>query len=316
MISIPALGNTYCTITMNLKHRSDVSAIAAAMLMDNDEQEILGHLPIGEAVIKLQGRFTRPFQIRIPHMEIPKGSVDDASLIQHMTALTGIVPNSEPELETSGDLPEVSDDELRFLKDVGEHPLSGVVERYKRLRVNRRKGNDRKESCIMKGLSSPVDIPTRSGKVVLLNISRTGRSVLRQNGVEIGEYKLSGGLEHEYWKGKVAAHFEDLGFAVNIEEGDDDFQAAYTDIVLRKNGYSLAIEIETGKSDWRANIRKNLKKRLTKVILAVTNEQAEQLIKEKAEKEFESVSVIPVWHLLEIQNADELLEPSTDGDPP
>ena len=297
MISIPALGNTYTTITMNLKHRSDVSAIAAAMLMDNDEQEILGQLAIGEAVVKLQGRWTQPFQVRIPYIDIPKGSVDEATLIQHMTTLTGIVPNSEEYLPTP--MPGITEGEERFLKDIAEHPLSGVVERYKRLGTNRRKGNDWKEQCFLKELITPIDIPTRSGKVVLLKLTKFGEATLRQRHIDVPAPSRWGGLEHEYWKGKIGKHLLGLGFDVTIEEGNENFENAYTDIVARKNGKAIAIEVETGKSDWRANVTKNLKKRVDRIILAVTNEEAEKKIREQSQTDFGVVTVMAAWKLLE-----------------
>ena len=242
MISIPALGNTYSTITMNLKHRSDVAAISAAMLLEKEEQEILGQLAIGEAVVKLQGRWTRPFQVRIPHIEIPKGSVNDASLIQHMTTLTGMVPNSPPTEEQVAALPDLTEQEEGFLLDVANNPLSGVVERYRRLSTNRRKGNDWKEKCILKSLLKPVDIPTRSGKVVLLKLTKLGRAVLEQRNHAIPTSSRWGSLEHEYWKEKIARHLTGLGYAVTLEERNKHFDNSFTDIVARKDGKIAAIE--------------------------------------------------------------------------
>ena len=66
-----------------------------------------------------------------------------------------LVPNST-EIEVP--LPTVTEDELKMLVDVLEHPYAGVVERYKRLGVSRRKGNDWKETCLLKDLVKPVDI--------------------------------------------------------------------------------------------------------------------------------------------------------------
>lgn len=40
LISVPALGNTYTTIAMNLKHRSDVNAVGAAMLLEEEGNEL------------------------------------------------------------------------------------------------------------------------------------------------------------------------------------------------------------------------------------------------------------------------------------
>ena len=76
-ISLPALGNTYTTICLNLKHSRDVNAIAQCMLMDGKGKEILGALKIGQAVVRLQGRIPRPFLIQIPEFELQKGSVPD-----------------------------------------------------------------------------------------------------------------------------------------------------------------------------------------------------------------------------------------------
>ena len=62
-ISVPALGNTYTTICLNLKHSRDVSAMGQAMLLDTKERDILGTLEVGYAAVKLQGRGARPFLI-------------------------------------------------------------------------------------------------------------------------------------------------------------------------------------------------------------------------------------------------------------
>ena len=93
-----------------------------------------------------------------------------------------------------------------------------------------------------------------------------------------------------------------------IEEGNENFENAYTDIVARKDGKAIAIELETGKSDWRANVTKNLKKRVDRIILAVTNEEAEQKIREHSQTEFGTVSVMPAWKLLAISYGERLMD--------
>jgi hypothetical protein len=50
LISTPSLGNSYCTIAMNLKHGNDTSAIGRAMLLNEELRECLGRLPVGEAL--------------------------------------------------------------------------------------------------------------------------------------------------------------------------------------------------------------------------------------------------------------------------
>ncbi len=291
-----AIGNSYTTICMNLKHRSDVSAMASAMLLDEDERDILGELPIGAAVVKLQGRWTRPFLIQIPHQKIPKGEVSDSSLVQLMQRHMDIVPNPAPEVGAPP--PEVSDGELALLRDVCEHPYSGVVERYKRLALSRRKGNERKEACLVKELVRPVDIPTRSGKLVLLELTAMGRAALRQHGSEVPDGTRHGGLEHEYWKHTIAGVLERRGYCVQLEEG----RPHRTDIIATKNEITWAIEIETGKSDWKANIRHNTKAGHDNILVLATNEDAYKHVEAWLAAESlnqEAVHMIHAWDFLD-----------------
>jgi hypothetical protein len=89
--------------------------------------------------------------------------------------------------ETESDTPgkELPDGEKALLVDVMQYPLSGVVERYLRLGVSRRKGTTWKETCVQRDVIIPVDIPTRSGRTTLLQISEGGKRVLRELGHEV-----------------------------------------------------------------------------------------------------------------------------------
>jgi len=311
MIAIPALGNTYATITMNLKHRSDVSAIAAAMLMEDDEKEILGRLPIGEAVVKLQGRWPRPFQVKVPHRALPKGCIGDSELIQRMRELIDIVPNSPTEEETKQEQESPALDpteaELSLLRDVAIHPLSGVVERYRRLRISRRKGNSLKETCLERDWLRPIDIPTRSGRVVLLDLTQSGQEHVRKTGIEIPDRSRWGSLEHEYWKRKVANRLENLGYVVKIEEPVN----GYTDLIAEKDDQHVAVEIETGKSDWQANLTKNQKKGFDRIIIVATSEEAFRKLELPKETAESGVTICLAWEVEDTRN-DSVFGPQDD----
>lgn len=308
MISIPALGNTYTTITMNLKHRSDVSAVAAAMLLDDGEQELLGRLPVGSAIVKLQGRWPTPFEVRIPHKKIVKGAVDDAMLVRHMQerdplraharrAAVEILPSQTVESPALSSA-QLSATEEAFLLDIAAHPFSGVVQRYRRLETNRRKGNAWKEQCLERELIAAVDIPTREGRVVLLQLTDQGRAVLEALGHQAPPPSRWGGLEHEYWKDRVRTHFEEMEFAVTEEAPVNGF----TDLVVETPAGPLGVEIETGKSDWRKNLEKNLRKGFARVlIVATTPEFCQALRFEEAVREMPTVAVITAQELVELR---------------
>ncbi len=84
LLSVPAIGNTYATICMNLKERNDVNLMASCLSLDYSEKDILTRLEVGQAVVKLQGRHTAPFLVSIPKVEIKKGVVTDAQVTERM----------------------------------------------------------------------------------------------------------------------------------------------------------------------------------------------------------------------------------------
>jgi len=148
-ISLPALGNTYCTICFNLKHKSDVGAMAQAMLLKDEEKDALGSLPVGQAIVKLQGRTSRPFLIQVPEFDIHKGVVTDQSLKERMGSSESPQthlpqpPLNIPLIQESHS--SIPDPVLAFLKDVRDYPDSGIAQRYKRLALSVRQGQKLKE---------------------------------------------------------------------------------------------------------------------------------------------------------------------------
>jgi len=84
LLSIPALGNTYTTVCFGLKERSDISVMASALNLNGEDRDILTKLEVGQAIVKLQGRWSDPFLIEVPKVDINKGSVTDDLLKQRM----------------------------------------------------------------------------------------------------------------------------------------------------------------------------------------------------------------------------------------
>ena len=138
-ISLPALGNTYCTITMNLKHSKDVNTMSQCMLLsESKDKEILGSLDVGYAMVKLQGRYPKPFLIRIPEFEVKKGIISDEYIRKKMVGVcyketSNTFHSENPQNNYQEDLSEqnLSELELQFLMDVFKYPdhatLQGIV---------------------------------------------------------------------------------------------------------------------------------------------------------------------------------------------
>jgi ATP-dependent helicase/DNAse subunit B len=58
-----------------------------------------------------------------------------------------------------------------------------------------------------------------------------------------------------------------------------------TDVVARKDNQKIAIEIETGKSDFMRNIRQDLSARYDKIIVVATDKSAYEKIEKSLAKE-------------------------------
>lgn len=77
LVSLPALGNTYTTICFNLKTKQDIEAASKCLLLNREEEPVLGMLDIGKAVVKIQGRYQRPFLIQVPLLNLPTKPKDN-----------------------------------------------------------------------------------------------------------------------------------------------------------------------------------------------------------------------------------------------
>jgi len=191
-ISLPALGNTYCTICMNLKHRKDISTMSQCMLLDGKEADLLGELEVGQAIVKLQGRIPRAFMIELPEFEIKKGATTDEEVRERMWPIledrlkSGETPEEwaelegEEELEIGGE-PQAPETEAEpdlkklFLEDVREYPESGIGERYHRLGISVRQGQRLKAELVGKGLIEEAEKKTRTGRLRVIRLTGEGR---------------------------------------------------------------------------------------------------------------------------------------------
>ena len=206
-ISMPSLGNTYATFCFNLKHRTDVSAISQAMLLEDDQKQLVGQLPIGQAVARLQGRGRGPFTIQVPEVPIKKGTVTDADVMQHMSRL-GLLPVrqqhwperddlSHPSLDPavgaraagdvtlehasgdSGDTAAQGSDleprELALFADIVRYADSGVAERYKRLGISVRQGQKLKRALLDLGLIMEQVELTARGRIRMIRLTDSGQ---------------------------------------------------------------------------------------------------------------------------------------------
>jgi len=305
LISKPALGNTYTTFAFNLKHRGDLAMMQDCLLLDKEQTGYLGRLEVGWATVKLQGRWFFPFLVKIPLVKVEKGSVTDSVLKQKQSfarklysqrgcsARIPVIPGNSGLFRTQdtaeraiphkgklekekrnngknkGCTIKLTTQQRRLLKDIWLYPTSTITERYDRLRFSSRLGNSIQNSLLASSFISSSFVPLPSGRIKILILTDKGRKEL---GINTSESDRHGGAEHRYWCKLLAGHLRKRGYSVTKEAPIGGGKAV--DILAVKNGKRIAFEIETGKSDAVANVKKCLKAGIDKVVVVATSSGA------------------------------------------
>jgi energy-coupling factor transporter ATP-binding protein EcfA2 len=169
------------------------------------------------------------------------------------------------------ELPKMTRESILFLADVAAEPLSTTVARYQRLNLSRRRGNAVRQSLASAGIIEAVALATRSGQVVLCELTDAGRSVCSAVGIDPGPRSRES-LEHRFWVDQAAAHFEKKGYEVTREHPIKGNGAV--DILAVRPGRRVAVEVETGRSDIRANLAKMEQADFDCVVLLATSPEA------------------------------------------
>ena len=311
LLSKVAFANSYATLALSQKLRGDIQALAGAMNLTDEQRDSLSTLPIGSAVVRLADEHPEAFLVRIPRCPIQEGCVTDADVRSRMAgyptksapdnvqqpnpAVVSPLPLSDknhlfntthppsPEESrqmTQSSIPEsvteppqetLSREEIRLLADIAARPLSTTVSRYQRLNLSRRRGNAMRQHLADAGIIEAVPLATRSGQVVLNQLTDHGRSVCESVGIDPGPVPRAS-LEHQYWVMKVSGQFEKRGYEVTAEHpipGDGT-----VDLLAVRPGERVAIEVETGKSDIKENLAKLRNAGLDRVVFVATSPAA------------------------------------------
>jgi hypothetical protein len=313
-MAITALGNTYCTIAMNLKHRLDVNTIADACLLDLEQREHLGRLPVGAAIVKLQDRWTSPFLVRFPKVEITKGEVSDGLLalltlpyklpsldrprlcpiaaIPAPTVKTSPVPPSS--VPPKGALVELSGPARRLLADVVAEPSSGVTQRYSRLGLSRREGTALKETLVRDEIVREVFVSLPGGRVTLLEPTDEGWRILGQ----AGPPARHGGPVHRFWMARIKEHLEAEGFEVAVEAPQDEGRTL--DLTAQRDDALVAVEVEVSGRRLEASLEKLQASRASRRLLACADKSVLERAKELMARSSSptTIETVHVWSFL------------------
>jgi hypothetical protein len=266
--------------------------------LDSEQAGYLGRLEVGWAVVKLQGRWFFPFLVKLPLVRMRKGAVTDedvrrryaqtqdqdaigvqaqaadSAVISSQEADSAPIPSADSQMEgipaagkeeNEGCAIRLTTQEGQFLTDVWEHPTSTVTDRYHSLNLSPRRGTGLQKVLLSRTLISSCPIVIGRSRIKVLALTERGKKAL---GINEAAADRLGGPEHRYWRRRLADHLRDSGYDVTEEYPLGGGKAI--DLLAVKNGQRLAIEIETGKSDAAANVRKCLNAGSNQVVVVTT----------------------------------------------
>lgn len=284
-----AFSNTFTSIFFSLKGRADIRCAADALLLNRNQEEYLGRLDVGQAVVKCQGNWFDPFHIQVPHVPEKDLPVPDEEVRKRFKEIAGqlgspsacsslfqpeeagmnvIRPPSVPERDKTDYITEI---EQKFLQEILTNPLVGISKRYKNLGLSTRHGNELKDRLTARELIQVVEVATPTGRLKLLELTSTGENLLRRQGLLPSPIPRNG-AGHRYWKEQAASLLRQQGYAVTIEKVVEDGKRV--DVEGIKGDERLAIEVETGRSKSTSDFALVLR-HYRKLIILVTDPLAE-----------------------------------------
>ncbi len=269
-ISVSALGNLSTKFVLNLSLNQDVSAIANAMLLENDQKKFISMLTLGQCICR-SDRLPHPLLLSIPDFPIKKGLVRDEDIKRHMEGyFKDLSPENLPMPEKSSirciQKPETLSPLGRILlENIAEKPVLGLVKRFKDLGLKVSHGYKFIEELTALKLIIPKTVDGHK----LYELTRQGKETL---GKRI-PLKGRGGLEHRYYIEKIKEHYlRNEGFT--FVERDD------IDLVVETIEKKMAIQMETGKSDIQGNLTKLGRYKADLKYVVTTNPETEIRIKD------------------------------------
>lgn len=288
LLSSAVIGNSYTSIFLNQKDPADINKAAAICQLDSDDREFLSRLEVGCAIVKLQGRHTQPVLIEIPLVNIKKGSVTDAMLARYSAINQAKSTGSGRKTSVHAEFLQVpriqqldialNDDAFRLFMDILTFPADGVKVRYKRLHMSTGSGNRLKELLVHQGWLESQTVDIGQTRKTCLRLTKQAADALN-----LGDMAPQhGSIVHEYWKQYYAQRFAEQGYQIALEVPRI---SGRTDVVARKDNLKIAIEIETGKSDFLRNIRQDLAAGYEKIIMVATDKNAFEKIEKSVAQE-------------------------------
>lgn len=260
--------NTNVKLWMSLGSGHDTEEMAETFGVEDGQVDFTRTLERGEAVVATAEQ--SPVPVRLPpyHVETAatSGDVEErtAAVLDEFSYRERVRPDLFEtvvyDVETD-DAEEAAERELgevaeALLASVNEQPFLSMSERYDAIDVGSKQGNRAKNELLALELVREVEIDTKKPgrNPKLLELTEEGEQVLADRGYDVAETGRRG-IEHRYWQRQVVDHYEDKGYAVEIEYPVRDGRI---DVYVERPGSVVAVEVAMSPEHEVENVEKCL----------------------------------------------------------
>ncbi|MDW8034029.1 MAG: DUF87 domain-containing protein [Nitrososphaerota archaeon] len=271
--------NTYTKITGFLGNGRDIDDIAEAMDLSEEEREVITKLERGEWIVKLAGRYTKPFMIKTEDFPLKK-NLSDEELTRRMQPVLEKLKFREKPTETKKDkVISLSEDAWKLLVNINAHPFNGIAGRAKELGFSPSRVEKAKNELLSKSFIVQVEISlSRRRPTSFLVLTASALSFLEARGIETKAWQYIGhvGFEHMLYAVLIKSSMQKLGYMAALEVS---LGQRRIDVLAERNARKLAFEVELDAS-------KDLHAKLdiaesVDVLYIVTSKQLFTAVKEK-----------------------------------
>jgi DNA helicase HerA-like ATPase len=260
-----AKSNTYSKIMMSLGNGRDIADLSACMGLNDDQTRFSYQLDVGQAVVKLAGRYTNPFWIQVPHVKFDK-DVSDSEVEKRIDSVLSefnVVPVIQSEdfedhissirdrgkaKKKVGKLPNIAQD---LLLDVFKNPYVPISKRYDSLGLSRKEGKVIKDCLMSNGLAREVNIKVSNNISNYLVLNKKGFALCEKLGYDGSFWReiVSGNLSfhHKFYQNLIRRYLTQDGWEVKLESRIKGNKWVDVDAVHKGNGFRMAIEIAVSK---------------------------------------------------------------------
>ncbi|MEM5853684.1 MAG: DUF87 domain-containing protein [Candidatus Aenigmatarchaeota archaeon] len=236
--------NTYTKITGFLGNGRDIDDIAEAMDLSEEEREVLTKLERGEWLVKLAGRYTKPFMIKTEDFPLKK-DVNDQKLSERMQPVLEKLKVKEKPVESKkAEMPFLSEDAWKLLVNINAHPFNGIAGRAKELGFSPSRVERAKNELLSRGFVVQVEVSlSKRRPTSFLVLTASALSFLEARSVETKAWHYIGhvGFEHMLYAVLIKSSMQKLGYRALLEV---NLGQRRLDVLAERNGRKLAFEVQ------------------------------------------------------------------------